>query len=220
MRNSASFHRWNHQAPQAERHLVFPDGCRDVLVITQADGSVHTTLTPFDFRPRVADLPADTKLAGYRLRPGAVLSADALQAVSASPGRVESIVADECGDWSDLDEAIMALTLPAATVAGVSRAAGLSIRTMQRCFLARGLPPPDYWRLLARARRAVGLLTSSAPLAAVASESGYSDQAHLTRALTRWFGATPAQLRRQTSTLHTLCQPALGNWTGEQISTR
>ena len=42
----------------------------------------------------------------------------------------------------------------------------------------------------------------------------------MTRDFVRWFGATPAVLRRDHGLLGTLDQPGLGNWAGEQISIR
>ena len=42
----------------------------------------------------------------------------------------------------------------------------------------------------------------------------------MTRAFARWFGHTPGGLRRQANLLEVVGQPALGNWTGEQISTK
>jgi AraC-like DNA-binding protein len=83
-----------------------------------------------------------------------------------------------------------------------------------------GGPSPDFWRLLGRARRAAGLLGAGWALADAAIESGYSDQAHMTRAFRRWIGAPPAALCADTGLLSDVTQPGLGNWTGEQISTR
>lgn len=200
--------------------MVLPDGCRDVLVVRQPGGSVRVFLTPFDFRPRYADLAVGVEILGYRLRPGAVIPVPALRTIAKTPIEAEAILEDECGEWSDLDDAIEALTEPGMTVETVARHLGVSTRTMQRYFLARNLPPPDFWRLLARARRAAVMLTSTEALAAIAEDCGFSDQAHMTRDLARWFGATPAQLRRNGHMLNLLRQPALGNWTGEQISTR
>jgi hypothetical protein len=42
----------------------------------------------------------------------------------------------------------------------------------------------------------------------------------MTRDLARWFGMSPGLLRQSAPVLDALLQPALGNWTGEQISTR
>ncbi len=205
---------------KAERHVVFPDGCRDILVVCETDGSFEVILTEFDFRPRPAALRLGTEISGYRLRPGADVSGSVVEAIKSNPDLAETIIGDACGGWNDLDEAIAALTLPGATVAAVARSLGVSIRTMQRHFLSRNLPPPDFWRLLARARQAARLLHIAAPLAEVADECGFSDQAHMTRDFRRWFGQTPAQLLGNVSLLNILSQPALGNWTGEQISTR
>lgn len=220
MKENEGFHRWWHQAHKAEQHIVFPDGCRDVLIIRPLNEPVQVVLTEFDLQPRIAKFPPGTEMVGYRLRPGVLVSARVLETVLENTGQVETILNEECGDWSDLDDAIVSLTEPGATVESTSRQIGVSIRTMQRHFLARNLPPPDYWRLLARARRAAGLLSSTATLAAIADECNFSDQAHMTRELMRWFGFTPTQLRKHESILENLRQPALGNWTGEQISTR
>jgi len=220
MSNCRGFHRWHHRVHDAEQHVVFPDGCRDVLVLRGPEGTRDVVLTEFDFGPRPAKLRPGTEIVGYRLRPGADVSRRVVEAVAANPDLVETILGEACGGWNDLDDAIAALTLPGATVAAVSRDLGVSIRTMQRHFLSRSLPPPDFWRLLARARQAARLLDVASPLAEVAAECGFSDQAHMTRDFMRWFGLTPAQVRGSAPLLNVLSQPALGNWTGEQISTR
>lgn len=220
MKNGVHFHRWTHEVGEAQQHVVFPDGCRDVLVVQHPGGIVQVLFTDFDDRPRLANLLAGTRVTGYRLRPGATVSACVLEAVSARHDQVEAILAEACGTLSELDEAIVALSSPGAMIGAVCRGLGVSPRTMQRHFLAQGLPSPDYWRLLARARRAAEWLSSSEPLAEIAAACGFSDQAHLTREPVRWFGLAPSQLRRQADVLERLRQPALGNWTGEQISTR
>lgn len=214
------FHRWSHQSHKTERHMVFPDGCRDVLIAQKTDGPIEVTLTNFDFTPRMVMTHSGVQMTGYRLRPGAVVFPKTLEAITRNPCQAEAILTSTFGAWNDLDDTIMALTAPDASVQTVARHAGVSIRTLQRQFLAQHLPAPDFWRLLARARRAAGMLVRSEPLAEIASACGFSDQAHMSRDLLRWFGCSPAQLRRNASVLDLLRQPALGNWTGEQISTR
>ena len=49
---------------------------------------------------------------------------------------------------------------------------------------------------LARAQRAAALLGRGVPILDSVEEAGYFDQPHLTRALKRWIGHTPAQLLR------------------------
>jgi methylphosphotriester-DNA--protein-cysteine methyltransferase len=52
------------------------------------------------------------------------------------------------------------------------------------------------WQRIARAERAVELLTRGMTASEVAHHVGYADQPHLTRSLRRLMGQTPAQIRR------------------------
>ena len=115
---------------------------------------------------------------------------------------------------------IDALAEPEASTRKVAKLAGVSERTLQRRFKRDQLPSPDFWRLLGRVRRAAQALADEIPLAQLADIFGYSDQAHMTREFVRWFRATPTQIRQNPDLLKQICQPGLGNWTGEQISTR
>ncbi|MFN3273322.1 MAG: helix-turn-helix domain-containing protein [Paracoccus sp. (in: a-proteobacteria)] len=214
------FQIWTHDVTGSTCAPVYPDGCRDVVIVRQATGRAQVRLTPFDLRPRLAALPAGSHLQGYRLRPGAQISDASLRAITIRPDRAAEIIANDLALSEDADLAIRALCIAGAGVAGVARDLGLSPRSLQRLFQALDLPPPDYWRLLARARQAVRHLGGPLPLAAIAADCGFSDQAHMTREVLRWFGQTPRQLRRDGAALTLLGQPALGNWTGEQISTR
>jgi AraC-like DNA-binding protein len=220
MSGMVRFEKWHHRIDRAENALIFPDGCRDVLVVRERGRREKVLLTDLDFQPRVSELAEGTQIMGFRLRPGAVVTDEVLAAVARDCAQVEDILGNALDETNDLDDVIVALTLPLATVERVSKQAGVSVRTLQRRFREQGLPPPEYWRLLARARRAAGFLATELPLVEIASACGFSDQAHMTRDLRRWFGGSPAQLRRDPYCLSLLSQPALGNWTGEQISTR
>lgn len=213
--NETLFQDWAHDVPAATRAPVYPDGCRDVLIIRRSGAPPEVRLTPFDLRPRLVALTAGTALQGFRLRPGATISARALKAIATTPDQAETVIQSGLALSDDVGHAIRALTLPGATVANAARDLGLSPRSLQRLFYGLDLPQPDYWRLLSRARRAAAELAGSLPLAAIAADCGFSDQAHLTRETLRWFGQTPRQMRRDGATLSLLAQPALGNWSGE-----
>ena len=72
----------------------------------------------------------------------------------------------------------------------------LSQRTEQRHFLrATGMTHATI-RQIERARHATILLRHGAPIAAVAHDAGYCDQAHLTRSLKHFVGQTPAEIIR------------------------
>lgn len=200
--------------------MVLPDGCRDVLILQGPDEAAEIVLTDFDFQPRAVTTLSGAEMTGFRLRPGAIPCRDALAAIAADHNQAGLILADACGQPDDLEGVIAALAAPGATTRAVAKAVGVSTRTLQRQFRVKGLPPPDFWRLLARARRAGVMLAGPDPLAEIACTCGFSDQAHMTRDIVRWFGIGPAQLRADSPTLNLIAQPALGTWTGEHISTR
>ena len=72
----------------------------------------------------------------------------------------------------------------------------LSVRSLQYRFLrATGLPHKSVQQI-ERARRASALLEQGTPILDTVTETGYFDQAHLTNALKRFVGQTPAQIAR------------------------
>ena len=72
----------------------------------------------------------------------------------------------------------------------------LSFRTVRRRFLnATGLTQ-GVIRQIERAQQAAELLSRGVPILNVVDTAGYADQPHLTRALKRFFGKTPAQMAR------------------------
>lgn len=83
----------------------------------------------------------------------------------------------------------------------LAEAAGVHPVYLARAFRrAYGVPVTEYARRL-RVRTAADRIASTAlPLARVALEAGYADQAHLTRELRRETGLTPGALRRVAAT--------------------
>lgn len=212
--------RWTHRVDTDGTTIIYPDGCRDLLSVRGPDGQAHVMLTDWDDGPRQVDLVAGTAFTGYRLRPGVRIDPAALLGLVGREGDLDAFIAGMAETDSELDQIVEALAGTADAGRAVSRLAGVSQRTLQRHFRDQGLPPPDFWRLLGRARRAALLLVTDRPLADIACDLGYSDQAHMTREMVRWFGRTPARLRRDPALLSVLAQPGLGTWTREQISTR
>jgi AraC-like DNA-binding protein len=80
----------------------------------------------------------------------------------------------------------------------VARRFGKSRRQLERTFLHTVGVTLKFFCTLARLRHAAHLIAQPADrsLTAVASDAGYSDQAHMTRDFRRLADATPAQLRR------------------------
>ncbi|MFI8849866.1 AraC family transcriptional regulator [Streptomyces sp. 891-h] len=82
------------------------------------------------------------------------------------------------------------------TVADLTAATGWNRATLIAAFRrAYGLPPHAYLMRL-RANRARRLLLSGRQPSEVAAETGFSDQAHLTRICKRYFGVTPGAMTR------------------------
>lgn len=90
------------------------------------------------------------------------------------------------------------------TAADLATATRRSRYAVYRAFHATyGLAPSDYQRQL-RLRAARALLEKGRPVATVAAEAGFADQAHLTRWFTRHYGITPGTYR-----------DASGPWSGQ-----
>lgn len=83
-----------------------------------------------------------------------------------------------------------------APVASLARASGLSHRLLLARFrAATGLAPKAYARVL-RFRHALRLLARGQPLADIAIDAGYSDQAHFNREFRELSGMTPQAYKR------------------------
>ncbi|MDF3020791.1 MAG: transcriptional regulator, AraC family [Steroidobacteraceae bacterium] len=84
-----------------------------------------------------------------------------------------------------------------ARIDSLARAAGWSVRTLQTRFLAAvGLTPKEFARVL-RLQATLRALGGDSPLAELACDAGFADQAHATRELKRVTGLTPARLREE-----------------------
>jgi hypothetical protein len=84
---------------------------------------------------------------------------------------------------------------PYVTGSRDGRPLATSTRTLQRHFLRTTGLTPRAFEAIARAQRAAELLKAGRPPVWVAAETGYADQAHLTRSLKRLVGQTPSQLK-------------------------
>jgi methylphosphotriester-DNA--protein-cysteine methyltransferase len=86
---------------------------------------------------------------------------------------------------------------PVVDAVRAGRVTDLSIRTLQYHFLrATGLKHKTIQQI-ERAHRAVSLLEQGVPIVEAAYALDYCDQAHLTNALKRFIGRTPAHIARK-----------------------
>ncbi len=87
------------------------------------------------------------------------------------------------------------------------RPGSTSRRTEQRHFLRASGITQATARQIERARRAAYLLQTGVPILQVVHDTGYFDQAHLTRSLQHFVGRTPAQVARGVGQLSFLYKP-------------
>ena len=138
--------------------------------------------------------------AGYRLRPGAVIDETVLLALVGDRNdpdvtRTLSLLDDCVSLDARIVEALDSLS-NASSVADATRQLGVSERSLERLVMMNTERTPSYWKNLARVRRAARALPGLEPLAAIAADHGYTDQAHLSRDFQRWFGTSPSLFRR------------------------
>lgn len=211
------FHRWNYTAKTDETAIVLPDGCCDILVVSQPDnGPDVLRLTDWDAAPKSVKISAGSSITGYRLRPGTTVTFSQIEKTAPDLSNLGQQIEDAIVQDQESTEIIAALSRPNETVERAARQQGVTPRTLQRHFKTLSLPSPGFWRLLGRARAAAQALPCRVPLCDIAFEYGFSDQAHMTREFVRWFGQTPVNLRRNPAAMSDLAQPGLGNWSGDE----
>jgi AraC-like DNA-binding protein len=79
------------------------------------------------------------------------------------------------------------------TTAELARAAGASVRTIERCFLAETGTAVGHWRRRVRMFHALRLLEAGTSVTNVALEVGYDSPSAFSQAFTRQFGHSPSR---------------------------
>jgi AraC-like DNA-binding protein len=163
-----------------ERHLDHIEACgAEVLVLPLGahwDGPVHGKIADPDAVVRVAQ---DDPAAAAR-----AVMAD-LAPKPAAPA-----------DWPDLLAQALCAN-PSLSLSDWSQAAGLHPASLSRGFRQVFGVTPLAYRLAQRTHRAIAaLVRTPAPLSAIAHDCGFTDQAHMSRAVLQAAAATPGALRR------------------------
>jgi AraC-like DNA-binding protein len=207
---------WEQDATTGHRQRVVPDACVDLIWAGE-----RLSIAGPDTQPRVVTLPPGSRLVGLRLRPGAAgpvwgLPASELRDVSPDAAEVlgrdvTAALLEELASGGDphavllravelrglrgpdplVAAAVLALGRPRARVDSVAAELGLSSRQLQRRIGdAIGYGPKMLQRVL-RFRRLQAL--EPAPLAELALDAGYADQAHMTVEVTQLAGISPVR---------------------------
>jgi AraC-like DNA-binding protein len=194
---------WERQTRQADKGLVLPDGCMDLiwtdgdLIVAGPDTRAHgpderpATYAGLRFPPGVG--PAVLGVPAAELRDQRIPLSEIWPAARAR--RLAGRVTAAAGRLTALEEVGAQVMQPADPVlalivksldagAGVAQTAELAEmgerRLHRRCLDAFGYGPKTLARIL-RMNRALALARSGTPFATVAAQAGYADQAHLAR---------------------------------------
>jgi AraC-like DNA-binding protein len=192
---------------------VVPDACADLIVRPDGSATVVGPATSVQL-PRLAK----GGIRGLRLRTAAIGAALGLPAVElrdrevpldalfggAEAARIaEQIWAGGLPAFNEeerdrrVEYALGALTRPGARVAAVADDVGTSERHLRRLLLAHTGLDPRMVQRVARFQRFLRLAGRGSPLAGLAADAGYADQAHLSREVRALSGLTPSALLRE-----------------------
>lgn len=192
---------WSFRAEESGSALVLPDGCRDLILRQPPGGRPHWFVSDLSRQPYDVAVEAGTVMRGFRLHPGTVLE-DQARLLAGLNGRDQDVadIPARLADHARLDPRVAEILkcLTDVGVADAARRLGVTPRTLQRLLRAATGQEPAAWAQLARVRRAGRAVAAAdgVPLAELAADHGYADQAHMTRAFRHWLGVTPAGLRR------------------------
>jgi len=190
---------WRFSTPSNSQGLVFPDGCRDLIISMTAHAEPACFVTSLTDHVEMPEFMAGQQLIGVRLHAGAQFDENALLARVARHERFESVdLLSAIGAEVRVDPLVheaLAWLADAPRLDTARARLGLSARSLERLLMSRTGRTPVSWRNLARARRCARALFSAEPLIAIAADHGYADQAHMTRDMKRWFGVSPTRLR-------------------------
>jgi hypothetical protein len=183
------------------------------IVITKQQGNISLTLRGPETLATTAPVPAEAEFVGIQFKPGSFMphlpnfrlvdnSLNLPQASSKAFWLAGS--AWQFPDYENADTFVDRLVRAGLVAQDEQVAAAiqghlpkeLSLRSLQRRFLrATGLTQTTLYQI-ERARQAATLLEQGCSILDTVEQVGYSDQPHLTRALHRFIGQTPAQLLR------------------------
>ncbi|MEO1529906.1 MAG: helix-turn-helix domain-containing protein [Planctomycetota bacterium] len=201
---------WEYAEATTSSTVVVPDGCRDLIGRSSRGQPPTWFVTDIDEHARTVATKACDSFVGFRLKPGTSIDREQLLRESgAFAGDVDVVatrIRETCSISSNVDAALASLAF-ASTVEEAAKQSGVSPRTLQRLVLRETSKTPQFWLQLARVRRAARKIASAKSLADVAYDSGFSDQAHMTRQFRRWYARTPSQFADNADLQSSIHQP-------------
>jgi len=180
------------------------------MVVTSYNGKTTITVRGPETKARPADCPADAEFFGIVFKVGTFMPRlPAKKLLNAEQNLPEATnqsfwldsVAWQFPSYGNADTFVDRLVRkgllvrePVVATALMGQVQDLSLRSIQRRFVeATGMTHKTIEQIQ-RARHALSLLEQGVSILDAVYEAGYYDQSHLTNALTRFMGQTPAQI--------------------------
>ncbi len=189
---------WSYRCKRNETIDVPPDGCRDIILISNAAGHTAARLFELARSNHRSNAVVGTTMRGLRLRPGTIIDTVGLHRWLAQTPLEPDMRLDEISTFlttnPSLDEALTVLATPEVKINNCAKFLGQTQRTLQRLVAKHTGQTPVFWRQLARARLAAKALFRAANVAEIAYTFGYADQAHMARDMQTWFGYRPSAI--------------------------
>jgi AraC-like DNA-binding protein len=214
---------WRSQSEQAGQFHSMAT-CNWAMVVSRLNGQVFMTVRGPETRASMAECPPDGEWIGIHFKVGTFMPQfpnialrdrnDATLPDVSGRSFWLSGAAWEYPSFENADSFVQRLRKkdliasdPDVRSALESRRGSKSLRTEQRHFLRASGITQATSRQIDRARRAAFLLRTGVPILQVVHDTGYFDQAHLTRSLQHFIGRTPAQVARGEGQLSFLYKP-------------
>lgn len=203
---------WESLAPSTNQTTIMPDGCRDVILRTRENGANQYFVSPYFKTAQKVILLAGSHSKGFRLSPGSVIDEAGLlsnlQTTKNSDHNIVDLINEFVSVSGNTSDALKCIECSPSSITQVAKELGVHTRTLQRYIRNETGLTPNYWLQLSRIRKAGRLIAQARPIADVALSLGYSDQSHLTRECSRWFGVTPKELKHRPDLFTQLEHPA------------
>jgi AraC-like DNA-binding protein len=205
---------WQHTCSDNQRALVVPDGCRDLIAWALPGQPTQWKITPLMDQAVWVPGAKGKRYQGFRLKPGtAIESLRLLKSLQNIDPEDATRVLERLHSFASQDQrvndALLAIAEETRLVPARQRL-GIGERSLERLMRRVTGRTPTYWRRLARFRQATQDIEGAKPLAQVATDRGFADQAHLNRECRLWMNFTPGELRQQPAALRLLREPGYG----------
>jgi AraC-like DNA-binding protein len=190
---------WRFHSPKKTYQIVVPDGCRDLIFLTDRSGQQEMKVTEIDTCAYGVESTAGERYEGFRFRPDCVIDEGKLfhylndSRLTPDHPTLQSIIHDTVRVDTQLAETLQSLRL-ADSLTQASQELGISVRTLERLAKSKTGKSPLFWLRLLRMRRTAAMLSACdrVSLTEIALNSGYCDQSHMNREFQHWLGITPA----------------------------